>query len=91
MLADPTSRDAEQFRALRWSLSFVNADHGARTIMFTSAVDAEGKSTTVANLAVAFARAGRRVVVIDADLSHPDLHRICGLNEHSSKRGNRSA
>jgi Mrp family chromosome partitioning ATPase len=43
--------------------------------MITSAVDAEGKSTTVANLAVALARAGRRVVVIDADLSHPHLHR----------------
>jgi polysaccharide biosynthesis transport protein len=58
MLADPTSRDAEQFRALRSSLDLANAEHGARTIMITSAVDAEGKSTTVANLAVALARAG---------------------------------
>jgi polysaccharide biosynthesis transport protein len=74
MLADPTSRDAEQFRALRWSLERVNAEHGARTIMITSAVDAEGKSTTVANLAVAFARTGRQVVLIDADLSHPDRY-----------------
>ena len=81
MLADPTSRDAEQFRALRWSIDFVNAEHGARTIMITSAVDAEGKSTTVANLAVAFARAGRRVVVIDADLSHPDRHPLGDLDQ----------
>jgi Mrp family chromosome partitioning ATPase len=81
MLADPTSRDAEQFRALRWSLDLANADHGAQTIMITSAVDGEGKSTTVANLAVALARAGRRVVLIDADLRHPHLHRPFDLDQ----------
>jgi polysaccharide biosynthesis transport protein len=81
MLADPTSREAEQFRALRWSLDLANAEHGAQTIMITSAVDAEGKSTTVANLAVALARAGRRVVLIDADLSHPHLHQFFNLDQ----------
>ena len=81
MLADPTSRDAEQFRALRWSLDLANAEHAARTIMITSAIDGEGKSTTVANLAVALARAGRRVVLIDADLGRPHLHRLFGLEE----------
>jgi polysaccharide biosynthesis transport protein len=81
MLADPTSRDAEQFRALRWSLDLANAEHGARTIMITSAVAAEGKSTTVANLAVALARAGRRVVLIDADLSHAHLYRPFDLDQ----------
>jgi capsular exopolysaccharide synthesis family protein len=81
MLADPTSRDAEQFRALRWSLDLANADHAARTIMITSAVGAEGKSTTVANLAVALARAGNRVVLIDADLRHPHLHRLFDLDQ----------
>jgi Mrp family chromosome partitioning ATPase len=80
MLADPTSRDAEQFRALRWSLDLANGEHGARTIMITSAIDGEGKSTTVANLAVAFARAGRRVVLIDADLTDPHLHRFFSLD-----------
>ena len=81
MLADPTSRDAEQFRALRSSLDLANAEHGARTIMITSAVDAEGKSTTVANLAVAMARAGRRVVLVDADLSQPHVHRLFDLDQ----------
>ena len=81
MLADPTSREAEPFRVLRASLEFANADHSFRTIMITSAVDAEGKSTTVANLAVTLARAGRRVVLIDADLSSPHLHRLFGLDE----------
>ena len=81
MLADPTSRNAEQFRALRWSLDLANADQGAQTIMITSAVDAEGKSTTVANLAVALARAGRRVVLVDADLARPHLHRLFDLDQ----------
>lgn len=80
MLADPASREAEQFRALRWSLDLANAEQGARTIMITSAVDGEGKSTTVANLALALARAGRRVVLIDADLTDPHLHRFFNLD-----------
>ena len=81
MLADPTSADAEQFRALRWSLDLANAEHGARTIMITSSVDSEGKSTTVANLAIALARAGRRVVLVDADLSLPHLHRLFDIDQ----------
>jgi capsular exopolysaccharide synthesis family protein len=81
MLADPTSPEAEPYRVLRASLEFANADHSFRTIMITSAVDAEGKSTTVANLAVTLARAGRRVILIDADLSSPHLHRLFGLDE----------
>ena len=81
MLADPTSREAEPFRTLRASLDFANADHGCETIMITSAVDGEGKSTTVANLAVALARAGRRVVLIDADLNRPYVHRLFSLDE----------
>jgi polysaccharide biosynthesis transport protein len=81
MLADPTSHEAEPYRVLRTSLEFANADHSFRTIMITSAADAEGKSTTVANLAVTLARAGRRVILIDADLSSPHLHRLFGLDE----------
>jgi capsular exopolysaccharide synthesis family protein len=81
MLADPTGREAEQFRALRASLDLANAEHGARTMMITSAAEGEGKSTTVANLAVALARAGRRVVLIDADLSNPHLHGLFDLDQ----------
>jgi succinoglycan biosynthesis transport protein ExoP len=81
MLADAASLEAEQFRSLRWSLDLANAELGARTIMVTSAVDGEGKSTTIANLAVALTRAGRRVVVIDADLVKPHLHRLFNLDQ----------
>ena len=81
MLADPLGHDAEAFRVLRASFDYANADYQARTIMVTSAVGGEGKSTTVANLAVALARAGRRVVLIDSDLRRPSLHRFFDLDQ----------
>jgi polysaccharide biosynthesis transport protein len=81
MMAAPMSHDAELFRSLRASLDFANVDSRARTIMVTSAVEGEGKTTTVANLAVALARAGRRVVLIDFDLRYPRLHRLFDLDE----------
>jgi polysaccharide biosynthesis transport protein len=81
MLADPASGEAESFRVLRATLDFANAEHGSRTIMITSAVNGEGKSTTAANLAVALARAGRRVVLVDADVGKPHLHRLFSLDE----------
>jgi len=74
MLVTPTGAHSETFRKLRTSLEFVNVERGARTIMVTSAVQREGKSTTVANLAVALARAGRRVALVDLDLRRPFLH-----------------
>jgi Mrp family chromosome partitioning ATPase len=74
MLAAPLSAQAEAFRKLRATIEYANSERGAKTIMFTSAVAREGKSTTVANLAVAFARAGRRVALIDLDVRRPFLH-----------------
>ena len=74
MLTAPQSVHAETFRKLRTSVEFVNVERGARTIMVTSAGPQEGKSTTVANLAVAFARAGRQVALVDLDLRRPFLH-----------------
>jgi capsular exopolysaccharide synthesis family protein len=76
MLDDPRSPEAEAFRILATNVELVNLDHGARTIVVTSALGGEGKSTTVANLAVAFARAGRRVVLVDLDLRRSSLARF---------------
>ncbi len=81
MLAAPTSAGAEAFRTLRANLAFANAHHKARTLMITSALDEEGKSTTAANLALALARGGRSVVLIDADLRSPRLHELFDLPE----------
>ncbi len=74
MLADPVSIHAQTYRRLRTSLEFVNFERRARMIMVTSALPREGKSTTVANLAVALARAGRRVALMDLDLRRPAIH-----------------
>jgi capsular exopolysaccharide synthesis family protein len=79
MLDEPNDEQAEAFRMLRTNLEFANLDRGARTIMVTSALQGEGKSTTVSNLAVALARAGRHVVLVDLDLRRPSLHRFFDL------------
>jgi polysaccharide biosynthesis transport protein len=76
MLADPSGKEAEAFRMLRTNLDFVNVERGARTIMVTSASQRDGKSTTIANLALALARAGKNVVLIDLDLRRPYLNRF---------------
>ena len=81
MLTDPLSSAAEPFRILATNLDFVNLERNARTIMFTSATHGEGKSTTVANLAVALARGGRRVILADLDVRKPSLDRLFDLGE----------
>jgi tyrosine-protein kinase len=79
MLAEPHDAAAEAFRVLRTNLDLVNVDRGARTIMVVSAVEGEGKSTTIANLAVAAARAGRHVVLVDLDLRRGDIDQLFGV------------
>lgn len=81
MLADPDAPRAEAYRILATNIDFVNLDRAARSIMFSSAGRAEGKSTTAANLAVTFARAGRRVVIVDLDLRLPSLDRFFRLQD----------
>ena len=75
-LVGPESPEADAFRVLRTNLSFADIDGTARSILVSSAVQSEGKSTTSANLAVALARAGRRVILLDLDLRRPYLHRF---------------
>lgn len=79
MLDGPRSLAAEAFGVLRTHLAFVNLEHEAKVIMVTSAVHSEGKSTTLANLAVAEARAGRDVIIVDFDLRRPSLHSFFGV------------
>ena len=80
MLDDADGTQAEAFRMLRTNLDFARLGRPIRTIMVTSAVEQEGKSTTAANLAVALARAGKRVVLVDLDLRRPYLDHFFGLN-----------
>lgn len=72
--SDPASVVAEAYRGLRTSVQFLGLDSPLRTLQLTSPSTSEGKSTTVANLAVALANAGRRVVVVDCDLRRSRAH-----------------
>lgn len=76
MLSEPTSPAAEPYRVLRTNLEFVVLEKRSGAIMLTSAAQAEGKSTTAANLAIVLARSGRRVVLMDLDLRRPTLDRF---------------
>lgn len=66
--ADPRSVVAESYRSLRTNLAFARANEDVRTLVLTSPGPADGKSTTVANLAITFAQQGQRTLIIDADL-----------------------
>lgn len=77
---DPRSREAEAYRSIRTNLTYTLGNlEGAKRLMVTSPGPSDGKSTTAANLAVVFALAGARVVVVDADLRRPSQHRIFGI------------
>ena len=80
MLADPSSNAAEAYRMLRTNLEFALLDRDVKSLLVTSSVEQEGKSTTIANLAVALARAGKRVVLVDLDLRRPYLHKFFGID-----------
>lgn len=80
MVDEPYGPDAEAFRILRTNLDFACLGREIRSLMITSAIEEEGKSTTIANLAVALARTGKRVVLVDLDLRRPFLHRFFGVD-----------
>ena len=78
-ISDPGSPAAEAYRTLRTSVQFIGLDRPVQTIQFTSPSSGEGKTTTLANLAVALASAGQRVVVVCCDLRRPRLHEFFGM------------
>jgi capsular exopolysaccharide synthesis family protein len=73
------SMAAEAYRTLRTNISLSQVDRPIKTLLVTSCIPREGKSTTVANLGVTFAMAQQKVLIIDADLRRPILHRLFGL------------
>lgn len=76
MERNPGSSVAESFRGLRTNIDFAAVDHSIRVIAVTSSQPSEGKTTTAVNLAIAYAQAGRKVLLIDADIRKPSLHDI---------------
>lgn len=67
----PGSATAESYRVVRNSLDFINFEHNLKALLVTSAAPAEGKSTVAANLAVALAQAGKKVVLVSTDFRRP--------------------
>lgn len=80
MLREPTAVSAETFRILRNNLDFGIRANDAQTVLLTSATQGEGKSTTISNLAVAEALAGRDVILVDFDLRRPRLAQLFDLS-----------
>jgi len=70
-LKDPRSPAAEAFRTLRTNIQFAALDKPIHTLIVTSPAPDEGKSITVANLAVTMAQAGHTTILVDADLRRP--------------------
>jgi non-specific protein-tyrosine kinase len=86
-IVDPLSPISEAFRVLRTNIRYTGVDKPIRTLLVTSAGPTEGKSTTVANLGVAMAQAGLRVVVVDADLRRPRLHKVFRVHPRGGLTG----
>ena len=72
----PNSRLAESYRSIRTALLLSSADSPVKTVAVTSALPGEGKTVTVANLAVTLAQSGKTVLIVDADLRRPRQHRL---------------
>jgi capsular exopolysaccharide synthesis family protein len=77
-ISHPRSPISEAYRTLRTNLDFSSLDKPIRSMVVTSPAPEEGKSTTLANLAVTIAQAGKKVILVDCDLRRPSLHQVFG-------------
>lgn len=75
-ITNPRSPISEAYRTLRTNLEFSSLDKPIRSMVVTSAAPEEGKSTTLANLAVTIAQSGKKVILVDCDLRRPSLNHI---------------
>ncbi len=83
-LIDPSSPVAEQYRTIRTNIQFASsADQQVKTIVVTSSGPSEGKSLSSANLAAVFAQTGQKVLLVDADLRKPTIHKTFQLNNEA--------
>jgi succinoglycan biosynthesis transport protein ExoP len=77
---DPKSLLAEAFRTLRSNLEFMQVDKKSKSFLVTSSFVQEGKTFNVVNLALSMAQAGKKVLLVEADLRKPVIHKIFGIN-----------
>jgi succinoglycan biosynthesis transport protein ExoP len=79
MRTEPKSPVSEAYRTLGTNIQYLSSQQPLKVIMITSALGGDGKSTTSANLAVVLAHAGKRVILVSADLRRPRIHQFFGL------------
>lgn len=84
VIDEPKSPRSEEYRILRTNIEFSLVDKEKKIIMVTSSMPAEGKSTTVANMAASLQQLGKKVIVVDCDQRKPTMHKKLGL---SNSRG----
>jgi capsular exopolysaccharide synthesis family protein len=80
VVREPMGHTAEEFRRVRSALTFASISSQVRTVLVTSAAPSEGKSTVAANLALALADLRHTVLLVDADLRRPSIHRLVGID-----------
>lgn len=86
-VAYPRSPVSEAFRALRTNIQFAGVDRPIQSLLITSPSPSEGKTTVAINISAVLAQGGKRVVLIDADLRRPKLHKRMGLNNRGGLTG----
>jgi capsular exopolysaccharide synthesis family protein len=80
VVSEPRSAMAEAFRMLRTNLEFAAVDHPLRTILITGPEPGSGKTTVATNLALSIVQAGKKVLLLDADLRRPRVHELLGIS-----------
>lgn len=83
ILEDPKSVVSEQFRRVRTNIEFLSVKEDFKTLVITSTTPGVGKSTVASNLAATFASQGKKVLLVDADMRTPSLHKMFRLHNYT--------
>ena len=81
--SEPQSREAEAYRSIRNAVLLSAGKKEKKTVLITSTIPGEGKSSTAANYAIVLAQKGSRVLIVDSDLRRPTLHKLFGVSNES--------